>query len=173
MVKIESVGQFGDVHKAIALLRELAIFERMEESFKLSTDKLRTHVSPRSEMPLHVYLAMDGHDAVGIVVFYVGEYSSFKTGWRVYLEDVFIKESHRGQGLLRQLLRPVAERALAGDIPEVGFAVLDWNKDAQEAYRALGDELEGRYEEEGGSTWLRMVFRREALEALAQIPTAS
>jgi GNAT superfamily N-acetyltransferase len=166
MFKIEPVGQFGNHHHVIEMLRELAVFEGMESDFSPNISSLRTHVT-RSEMPIHVYLAYDGDEPAGVVVFYVGEYSTFKTRWRVYLEDVYVKESHRGKGLLRKLLKPVAERALRGDIEEIAFAVLDWNEGAQKAYDALGAEREGRYEEEGGSTWLRMVFRIEAIKALA------
>ena len=166
MIKIESVGQFGRTDLVIKLLRELAAFERMEDEFQSSQDSLRVQVSSNA-MPLHVYLAMDEGEAVGVVVFYVGEYSSFKTGWRLYLEDIYVKESYRGKGLLRKLLKPAAVRAQRGLIPEIAFAVLDWNTDAQAAYKALGAEVEGRFIEEGGSTWLRMVFREEAVAALA------
>jgi diamine N-acetyltransferase len=138
----------------------------MEDEFHPLESSLRAQVSNAS-VPLHVYLAMDECEAVGVVVFYIGEYNSFKTTWRLYLEDIYIKESHRGKGLLRKLLKPAAVRAQRGLIPEIAFAVLDWNTDAQVAYKALGTETEGRFIEEGGRTWLRMVFREEVVTALA------
>lgn len=167
MIKIESVGQFGRTDDVIKLLRELAVFERMEDEFHPKESSLQAHVSHNAAMPLHIYLAMDDGKAVGVVVFYVGEYSSFKTGWRVYLEDIFVAESHRGRGLLRRLLQPVARLAQSCEIAEIAFSVLDWNENAIAAYKRLGAVETGYKVAEDGVKWLTMAFRGDTLDALA------
>lgn len=166
MIMIKPLDQYGPFGSVIELLRQLAVFEKMEGGFEPDEDCLRTHLES-SINPLHIYLACDGLKPVGVVVFYVGQYSTFKSRWRVYLEDIYVAKEYRGQGLLRRLLQPVALHALQAGHTEVAFSVLDWNKNAQAAYQALGAEVEGHYVERAGQTWLRMVFRGEALEALA------
>lgn len=167
MLQVKSVTEHsGTLYQVIPLLRELAEFEKMAADFAPSEVKLREQINRNANPTLRIQLAYDYYTPVGVVVYYIGDYSSFKTRWNIYLEDVFVKETHRGQGLLRRLLKPVAELALLRGT-EVIFSVLDWNKNAIAAYKRLG-ATEAGYKVDGkGAKWLTMVFRDKALEALA------
>ena len=56
----------------------------------------------------------------------------------IYLEDLFVRPEHRGQGAGLALLRHLAKLAVARDCGRFEWAVLDWNQPAIDFYRAAG-----------------------------------
>ena len=78
----------------------------------------------------------------------------------VWLEDLFVRPTHRGAGVGRALLVKVAELAVARGCARFEWTVLDWNALAIGFYRSLGavpmDE------------WTRFRLDGEALAALAR-----
>lgn len=167
MIDIRPVKQFDNLLPVMSLLRQLAIFEKMEDDFSPDTDRLRVQLSHNANPQLHIKLAYDSVTPVGVVIYYIGDYTSFRSRWRVYLEDVFVKESHRGRGVLRKLLKPVAELAVDRRIEEIAFAALVWNQNAIAAYKHLGAVETGDKVDERGDRWRTMAFRGRALVALA------
>ncbi|XP_069687803.1 thialysine N-epsilon-acetyltransferase-like isoform X1 [Periplaneta americana] len=91
---------------------------------------------------------------------YFYTYSTWK-GKALYLEDLYITPSCRGQGLGSALFNRVAKRAFESGCCRLDFAVLNWNP-AQEFYKAKG--AVNMTEEEG---WHHYRLEREALEKLA------
>ena len=68
--------------------------------------------------------------------------STFKGRPVLYLEDLFVREHARGQGLGTILLREVARRALARECDRVEWTVLDWNEPAIRFYKSIGANVE-------------------------------
>jgi len=56
----------------------------------------------------------------------------------VYLEDLFVRPEHRGNGVGFRLLQRVARVAVDRDCERMDWAVLDWNEPAIDFYRQLG-----------------------------------
>ena len=57
---------------------------------------------------------------------------------RVYIEDLFVRLSHRKRGIGRALFSYLAKLALKEDLGRIVWQVLDWNQSAIEFYKAMG-----------------------------------
>ena len=75
--------------------------------------------------------------AVGYAIFFE-TYSTFLALPTLYLEDVFVVEPARGQGVGRALMRAVAREAIRRGCGRLEWQVLDWNTPAQRFYEASG-----------------------------------
>lgn len=80
-------------------------------------------------------------------------YSSFQ-GPGLFLEDIYVREEFRGQGIGKILMAEVAAIALREGFWAMRWEVLEWNQPAIDFYKKLGatflhDWMEVRLEDEG------------------------
>lgn len=129
----------GDERALFELIRALAIYEKLEDKVTGSAAQLGEHLfGPRPACEALLALDRAGR-ALGYAL-YFGTYSTFLTCPGLYLEDLFVREELRGQGIGRALLRAVAAQAVERGAARVEWAVLDWNTPAIGFYEALGAE---------------------------------
>ena len=129
-----------DVPVVLALVRELASYEREPDAVVATEDAFRTALfgpSPR----VHCLVASDdvSGEVVGFAVFFVN-FSTWLGTHGIYLEDLFVRPAARGGGHGRALLTELARIAVDRGYGRVEWAVLDWNEPAQGFYRSLGAE---------------------------------
>jgi ribosomal protein S18 acetylase RimI-like enzyme len=83
----------------------------------------------------------DGPGDDGPVVGFALWFVSFST-WRgrhgIWLEDLFVRPSHRGLGVGRALLAELATECVRRGYARLEWSVLDWNEPAQAFYRRIG-----------------------------------
>lgn len=84
-------------------------------------------------------LAFEGDEAVGLAVFFY-EYSTWRGTPGVYVQDLYVTSDLRGEGLGRELLDAVRERARSWGGRYVKLTVYDRNPDVLAFYRHLGFE---------------------------------
>jgi GNAT superfamily N-acetyltransferase len=129
-------AQPDDVEEIVTLIRELAEYERLADQVRIQPSELREHLFGR-----HCYaeavLARVGGQTVGFALFF-HNYSTFAGRPGLYLEDLFVRKEHRGQGYGKQLLRHLAGIAADRGCARFEWAVLNWNKPAIDFYRKLG-----------------------------------
>ena len=75
---------------------------------------------------------------------YYFRYSTWK-GKRLYLEDLIVKEAHRGQGTGRLLFEATIEQAKKQSCTGMMWQVLDWNKSAIEFYKSYANDFDGEW----------------------------
>ncbi|XP_041037712.1 thialysine N-epsilon-acetyltransferase-like, partial [Carcharodon carcharias] len=80
--------------------------------------------------------ACRGHTIVGYAMYFFS-YSSWK-GRALYLEDLYVMEEFRGQGIGSTFLRKVAEIALQNKCTRLNFVVLNENKPSIDFYLTKG-----------------------------------
>ena len=149
----------ADVPEIFGLIRELAEFERLLDTFEVTADRLESHMfGPRPFVSGLVGL-VDG--SIEGYALYFHNYSTFLGRPGVYLEDLFVRPTARGGGLGRALLAGVAEVCVSVGGPEarLEWAVLDWNRPAIDFYESLGAQP--------NSTWLTYRLAGEPLARLA------
>jgi GNAT superfamily N-acetyltransferase len=147
-----------DAESIAALILELATYERLEHEAKASPDALRRHLfGPRPHAEA-LMAEVEGRP-VGFALFF-HNFSTFRGQPGLYLEDLFVKPEHRGQGIGKAFLRRLAALAVERGCGRLEWAVLDWNEPAIGFYRSLGARPMHEW----------TVFRvdDEALERLAQ-----
>ena len=107
-----------------------------QASLRLDEARLHEHLfGPRPYA--EVLLADDGGEVVGFAFFF-HNYSTFLSSPGIYLEDLFVKPSHRGKGHGKRLLTALAKLAIERGCGRLEWAVLNWNAPAIKFYEALG-----------------------------------
>jgi GNAT superfamily N-acetyltransferase len=125
-----------DVPTIRNLIRELAEFERELDSAVVSeTDLLRDGFG--AEPYFHAVIADWEKTPVGLALYFFN-YSTWQGRPGLYLEDLYVKPSHRRHGIGSALLQHVAKVAVERHCGRLVWQVLDWNEKAIEFYRSLG-----------------------------------
>ena len=126
----------ADVPLILSLIRELAEYERLAHEVRVRPENLQRHLfGPRPYA--EAVVARTGPDPVGFALWF-HNYSTFECRPGLYLEDLFVRPTHRGRGYGEALLRHLARLAVERDCARFEWAVLDWNEPAIRFYRKLG-----------------------------------
>ena len=127
----------GDDVPAIAeLIRALARYEKLDHEVTMTEADLTAALfGPRPYA--ETLLAEEDGRPVGFALFF-HTFSTFLAKAGIYLEDLYVVESHRGKGVGRTLLARLAAIAVERGCGRLEWAVLDWNKDAITFYERLG-----------------------------------
>ncbi len=125
-----------DAELLVNLVRELAVYERLEEHAKATPADFHRHLfGPRPVA--EAAIAEADREPVGFALWFT-TFSTFRGQAGIYLEDVFVKPAFRGRGIGKALLAAVARLAIERGCGRLEWAVLDWNSPAIGFYRALG-----------------------------------
>lgn len=126
----------SDVTTVAFLIRALSQYEKLEHDVTMTEDRLRASMfGPRPYA--EAALAEEDGNAVGFALFF-HNYSTFLAQPGLYLEDLYVLESHRGKGVGKALLVHLAKIAVERNCGRMEWAVLDWNVDAIGFYEKLG-----------------------------------
>lgn len=126
----------SDAAQIYAFITELAVYERAAHEVIASADDVaRTLFAPGAPSKALMCLA-DGKPIGYAVYFY--SYSTWLGKNGIYLEDLYITPEHRGIGAGRDLLRHLAQEAVANDCGRLEWSVLDWNQPAIDFYVSIG-----------------------------------
>ena len=88
-------GTPQDMPDVLALINELAVFEKEPDAVVISTEDLVR--DGFSENPLfHTFVAEVNEEIIGVALYYY-RFSTWK-GKTIHLEDLIIKENNRGTG---------------------------------------------------------------------------
>jgi GNAT superfamily N-acetyltransferase len=146
----------ADVPAIYALIVELAVYEREPEAVTITeADLLR---DGWGEQPSFTCLVAEAEGAVCGFALYHPTYSTWQ-GRALYLEDLYVRETHRGRGVGTALLARVAAEAVAQNCARLDWSVLTWNEPALRVYERIGAL---RLDE-----WRRMRLSEDALAVLA------
>jgi len=125
-----------DVALILELVRELATYEREPEAVTATEPMLERALFGTRPFAEAVIAEADG-TPVGFALYFFN-FSTWTGKPSLYLEDLFVRESARGQGAGKALLRHLAGIALDRDCGRFEWSVLDWNTPAIDFYRAMG-----------------------------------
>jgi diamine N-acetyltransferase len=76
-------------------------------------------------------------EPVGFAVWFLN-FSTFSGRHGIYLEDLYVRPSHRGKGLGKALLVYLAKECVDNGWSRLQWAVLDWNAPSIAFYQSLG-----------------------------------
>jgi GNAT superfamily N-acetyltransferase len=135
-------GQQTDIPAALDLIRELAVYEKApNEVIVNEADMIRDGFGPK---PLfHFYVATLDNEVIGIALTYI-RYSTWK-GPMLYLEDLVIREAHRGKGIGKLLFEKCMKRASDLNFEGMIWQVLDWNEPAIRFYDKYQSNYSGEW----------------------------
>lgn len=126
----------GDVPLILALVRELAEYERALEQAVATEEMMREALFGAKPACEALIGEIDG-TAAGLAL-YFHTFSTWTGKRGLYLEDLFVRPAARGKGLGEALLVRVAQVAVERGCPRVEWLVVDWNTPARGFYERLG-----------------------------------
>ncbi len=125
-------AQLEDVSSIHLLIGQLAEYEQAPQEF-IATESMLHHAL-FSENPVAIAWVAEVNGIVcGMSICYL-RYSTWK-GITLYLEDLVVEESMRGQGIGRALLEACIQFAKEKQYKRLVWQVLDWNTPAIEFYK--------------------------------------
>ena len=130
------IAEPRDVSLILKLIKELAEFEHLTHEVSATEAALQQHLfgpRPYSE----VLLAFVGDEPAGFAL-YFHNYSTFLSKPGIYLEDLYVRDQFRAQGIGTALLTTVGELAVERGCGRYEWSVLNWNKRAIEFYEKMG-----------------------------------
>lgn len=125
-----------DVPLILQFVRELAEYEKAPHDVVATEELLHESLfggDPAAECALAFW---EGAPAGFAVYFY--NFSTWTGRRSLYLEDLFVRDHLRSNGIGKELLRHLAKFAMAKGCTRMEWSVLDWNASAIEFYKSLG-----------------------------------
>jgi GNAT superfamily N-acetyltransferase len=126
----------SDVPVILSFIKKLADYERLSHEMVATEGMLRKTLFGR-QRTAEVAIGYYKKEPVGFVLFFPN-YSTFLGQPGLYIEDLFVDESHRRRGFGRALLLYVARLASERGCGRLEWSVLDWNEPAIKFYKKLG-----------------------------------
>lgn len=129
-----------DVHTILALITDLAIYEKEPDAVKATPDLLRKNLF--GETPYaHALLAFSSGsadapgegEAVGLALYFFN-YSTWTGKPGLYLEDLYVKQDQRSNGVGKALFRELGQVAENKGCARMDWVVLTWNQPSIDFY---------------------------------------
>ena len=125
-----------DAETIAALIRELAVYEKLGSEAKATADDLARHLFGQRPSAEVLIAEVESHP-VGFALFFA-TFSTFRGQPGLYLEDLFVRPEHRGRGIGKALLANLARIAIDRGCGRLEWSVLDWNAPSIAFYRSQG-----------------------------------
>jgi GNAT superfamily N-acetyltransferase len=126
----------ADVPVILALIRELAVYEKLEHLVAAKEEDLDKALFAERSVVEALIASLDD-EPVGFALFFPN-FSTFLGKPGLYLEDLYVRPEARGAGLGRMLLEHLAALAVDRGWGRMEWSVLDWNQPAIEFYKKMG-----------------------------------
>ena len=120
----------------LALIRELAEYEKLLHEVE-ATEAMIADALFGDNPRLFCDIAEWSGEVAGFAVWFVN-FSTFSGRPGIYLEDLFVRPSLRGNGIGKALLSHLAKECVANNWSRLQWSVLDWNAPSIAFYKSLG-----------------------------------
>jgi GNAT superfamily N-acetyltransferase len=126
----------GDAPLVLGFIRDLAVYEKLADAAVARAEDIDRALFCDNAKAFCLIAEWDG-EPCGFALYFFN-FSTFVGKHGVYLEDLFVRESHRGFGIGKSMLIRLAEIAKENDCGRLEWSVLDWNTPAIDFYKSLG-----------------------------------
>ena len=129
----------ADVTHIHSMIVELAVFEKLEHMV-VATEELLHDGLFGTRPACEAIVGEENGEVVAFALFF-HNFSTFLTKKGLYLEDLYVKQAHRGKGFGKQMLVKLAQLAVERHCGRFEWSVLDWNEPAINFYKAMGADI--------------------------------
>ncbi len=123
-------------------IKKLADFEKAPEEVINSIENLEKDGFGEKTFFHAAILEWSGKPC-GFLLYYYG-YSTWK-GKALYLEDLFVDPTLRGNGIGKEAMKYLASIAMKNECQRFHWQALDWNTPAIDFYKTLGAEIDSEW----------------------------
>ena len=131
------MAQRKDTALILQFIKELAEYEKMADEVVADETTLETWIFDKQKA--EVIFALEDGKEVGFALFF-HNFSTFLGRSGIYLEDLYVKEQHRGKGYGKALIKKLASIAVQRGCGRLEWWCLDWNKSSIDFYLSLNAE---------------------------------
>ena len=132
-------AQHADVAHIHAMIVELAVFEQLEH-LVVATEALLHDGLFGAHPSCEAVVGVEDGEVVTFALFF-HNFSTFLARKGLYLEDLYVKQAHRGKGYGKRMLAHLAQLAVERDCGRFEWSVLDWNENAINLYKSMGADV--------------------------------
>ncbi len=125
-----------DAQNLYRMIYELATYEKETSSVKVTERDLENQLR-QDNPPFGCLIAESGGVMCGFALYFYA-YSTWEGSRTLYLEDLYVTPTFRGEGVGLALMRSLARVAADGDCKRFEWSVLNWNELAINFYQQLG-----------------------------------
>ncbi|TLU99351.1 GNAT family N-acetyltransferase [Dyadobacter luticola] len=133
-------GTVADIPAIFELVKELAVYERALNQVSNNVEKMTRDYN---EKLYDFFVAESDSKIIGLSLYYF-RYSTWK-GKRLYMEDIIVTESMRGNGIGKILFDATVAAAKQTGCTGMLWQVLDWNTSAVGFYRKYGTNFDNEW----------------------------
>ena len=128
-----------DCPRILELIHELAVYENAPDEVTVSLEEMEN--CGFGVRPVWGALVAEVNDVIVGIALHYDRYSTWK-GRRLYLEDLVVTESMRGQGIGKLLLDELIEFGKQEKYHGMVWQVLDWNEPAINFYKKYNADFD-------------------------------
>ena len=125
-----------DVPVLLQFIKKLALYERLSDAVTATEEILRRNLFGEKNVAEAILAEYQGVVAGFAVYFY--NFSTFEGKPGIFIEDLYVDERYRRQGLGLAMFMYIARLAKERGCARVEWSVLDWNEPAIQFYENLG-----------------------------------
>jgi len=151
-------ASIDDVPLILKFIKELSVYEKMSKEVVATEDVLRETLFGDKSYAQVLIAEIEGKPLGYALYFY--NFSTFVGRPGLYIEDVFVSEEYRGQGIGTALFKYCARIAKEHKCVRVEWSVLKWNP-ARKFYDHMGAKPMDE--------WLVYRLADEALDKMAEL----
>ena len=141
MIEIRK-GLKKDLPRVLDLIKELAVYEKALDQVANTVERMEE--DGFGDDPVFGFIvAEENNQIIGTSIYYY-RYSTWK-GKRLYLEDLVVTESKRGEGAGKLLFEATLEIARKTNCSGMMWQVLDWNEPAINFYKKYNTRFEAEW----------------------------
>ncbi len=122
----------------LGLIQELAVFEKEPDAVVVTVEDLERDGFGKNPL-FHTFVAELNGEIIGMALYYY-RYSTWK-GKTIHLEDLIVKEAHRGNGVGLALYTKIIKQGKKDGVRRLEWNVLNWNKPAIQFYEKSGAKV--------------------------------
>ena len=132
-IRVAEVRDFEQIH---ALNQQFSHFIKTPEKFMISIEDM---ISEQDHFEILV-AEEDNGKIIGFATTFIAWYSWI--GKSLYLDDLFVAEAYRGNGLGSKLMDAVISKAKEKGCKKIKWQVSRWNEKAIDFYKKKGAEID-------------------------------
>ena len=131
-----------DCTRILELVKELALYEKAPDEVTVTPEHF-TESGFGSKPVWWAFVAEADGKVQGFALYYI-RFSTWK-GQRMYLEDFYVSEAMRGNGIGRLLFDRLIEEAKEKGLNGMMWQVLEWNEPAINFYKKYNASFDGEW----------------------------
>ena len=148
-------GRKEDLEEVLNLIKELAAYEKALD--KVENTVKMMEVDGFGKKRVFEFIVADNDNKILGTAIYYFRYSTWK-GRSLYLEDLVVTETARGQGIGKLLFETIMRIAIEGNCSGLTWQVLDWNDQAISFYN--------KYDANYDAEWLNCSLTEKQIRSL-------